>query len=175
MAEPKYTRVCLVAECGNKHHAKDLCLKHYNITDSRRLGAKLYRSKNSEKIAKRKRQWEVANKTHRQLYMRKYMLTYRILNVPRRRGTVEYSIKKYGNIPKSLISNYDSRICGICRLKIKSKYEIDHIIPIARNGTHVVENLQLTHPICNRTKGKRLQKEMQLDIIILRELVGINS
>lgn len=79
--------------------------------------------------------------------------------------------KKLGWIDPMLIGNYYTKICGICELKIENSFEIDHIIPLSRNGTHTLENLQLTHPICNRTKHNRLQQEILLDVAILRALV----
>ncbi len=89
----------------------------------------------------------------------------------KRRGQTKEGVKRLGNIELSLIDNYFNRLCGICGLYIESNYEIDHIIPLSKNGTHVLDNLQLAHPICNRTKYNRLQKDMALDIMILRELI----
>lgn len=37
--------------------------------------------------------------------------------------------------------------------------EIDHIIPVSKNGLSDIDNLQLTHRICNRQKGNKLYKE----------------
>lgn len=45
------------------------------------------------------------------------------------------------------------RPCGICGKPIAhGDAEIDHIIPVARGGTHDLSNLQLAHRSCNRSK-----------------------
>ncbi len=96
---------------------------------------------------------------------------YRVRRSARRAQEAE-GIRRYGRIDTRLISNYYTRLCGICGKKIESQYEIDHIIPLARNGTHMIDNLQLTHPVCNRTKSARLQNEILLDIVINEELIN---
>jgi 5-methylcytosine-specific restriction endonuclease McrA len=51
----------------------------------------------------------------------------------------------------------DKGICGICRksVDIASRWEIDHIVPIAKRGPHSYANVQLAHMTCNRRKGNR--------------------
>ena len=51
-------------------------------------------------------------------------------------------------------------LCGICLKPLEdSKTEFDHIIPLARGGSHTQNNLQITHPRCNRVKNSRLPEE----------------
>jgi 5-methylcytosine-specific restriction endonuclease McrA len=48
-------------------------------------------------------------------------------------------------------------VCGICRKPLDLfGTEFDHIIPLARGGTHTRENIQVSHAYCNRSKGARL-------------------
>ena len=49
-------------------------------------------------------------------------------------------------------------LCGICEQPILDvdEFEIDHILPITKGGTHELENLQPAHAICNRRKGNRM-------------------
>jgi 5-methylcytosine-specific restriction endonuclease McrA len=47
--------------------------------------------------------------------------------------------------------------CGICGKPLSGRVEFDHIIPIARGGLHVTENLQLAHSRCNRRKSANLK------------------
>lgn len=58
----------------------------------------------------------------------------------------------------------DGDFCRACGFKIDfdaPQYddlapEIDHIVPLAREGTHTWDNVQLLHGRCNRAKGARL-------------------
>jgi len=49
-------------------------------------------------------------------------------------------------------------VCGICgeAVEMKSRWEVDHIIPISKGGTHCYANVQLSHRKCNRSKAARL-------------------
>jgi 5-methylcytosine-specific restriction endonuclease McrA len=38
----------------------------------------------------------------------------------------------------------------------------DHIVPLARGGLHVMDNLQLTHLRCNLSKGRKLMTELRI-------------
>lgn len=51
-------------------------------------------------------------------------------------------------------------ICGICMQPLSLPIEIDHIIPLARGGSHDMENLQATHRSCNRRKSSKLPEEL---------------
>jgi 5-methylcytosine-specific restriction endonuclease McrA len=59
--------------------------------------------------------------------------------------------------PKVVFSR-DNGVCGICRCQVDpaSKWEIDHIMPIARGGAHSYANSQLAHRRCNRKKSVSL-------------------
>lgn len=55
-------------------------------------------------------------------------------------------------------------LCALCGMPIDKslKYpnpmsiSIDHIIPVALGGRSTIDNLQATHLICNKSKGKRV-------------------
>lgn len=50
-------------------------------------------------------------------------------------------------------------LCGICGDVLDlSAVHFDHIVPLARGGSHTNANLQATHPRCNLVKGDRLQE-----------------
>ena len=47
--------------------------------------------------------------------------------------------------------------CGICHEPFdRFGIEFDHIIPIAKGGTHTRANIQATHTRCNRAKGAKV-------------------
>jgi 5-methylcytosine-specific restriction endonuclease McrA len=64
---------------------------------------------------------------------------------------------KVEKITKKQIDDLFSRQfgkCAICGEKLK-EYHIDHIIPLAKGGSHEIKNLQLLHPKCNMSKQAR--------------------
>lgn len=50
-------------------------------------------------------------------------------------------------------------VCGICKAEIAhdDKTHIDHIVPLARGGSHTQDNIQLAHARCNIKKGARAE------------------
>lgn len=58
-------------------------------------------------------------------------------------------------VSRRLIRRLKSRSpkCYLCRQQIGADFEIDHIIPLSRGGTHTEENLALTHSRCNNRKA----------------------
>lgn len=51
--------------------------------------------------------------------------------------------------------------CAICGRKIKNidDLTIDHIVPLAKGGKNVAENLQLAHRSCNAAKSDMMPDE----------------
>lgn len=61
---------------------------------------------------------------------------------------IAYLIRKNGDL------------CQICNKPIENKTgpwspSVDHIIPLAKGGTHTPDNIQLTHKLCNNRKGDK--------------------
>lgn len=47
--------------------------------------------------------------------------------------------------------------CGICGGDVgEDEFEVDHIVPIARGGTHTLDNCQPAHALCNKIKSDRI-------------------
>lgn len=48
----------------------------------------------------------------------------------------------------------DEGICGCCGQPADpDNWHLDHVIPIVRGGEHSYANVQVTHPLCNWSKG----------------------
>lgn len=168
MPKPKLNRKCEIADCESPHHARGFCMRHYSKTEFKKLSNKAYRKRNPDKL----RVWKCAQQ---QRFRKRYpeIMKERAWKYgAKHRAVISEGVSRYGWIDRRLISNFYTKICGICARPITSSYEIDHIIPLARNGTHTLENLQLAHPLCNRTKNDRLQKDIGIDIMLLRELIN---
>jgi 5-methylcytosine-specific restriction endonuclease McrA len=67
------------------------------------------------------------------------------LGIGDRRITVGYLLQR------------DGWQCGICHKRIRRRKDasLDHIVPLARGGTHDLANVQVTHLFCNYSKGDR--------------------
>lgn len=52
----------------------------------------------------------------------------------------------------------DAGLCRICGQPVEPEaFEIDHIIPLSRGGTHEMGNVQAAHPSCNRRKNNHVE------------------
>jgi 5-methylcytosine-specific restriction endonuclease McrA len=165
----KFGRLSMCKVC-NRLQGKKYYALHQN---QRKNYFRQYRKEHPDKTSKAQKKYYNNHKEESLVRYKRWAKN----NPDKIRGYGEKRTSKLNEFPEmgfidiKLIDNYYTKVCGICGLKIESKYEIDHIIPLSRNGVHLLQNLQLTHPLCNRTKHNRLQKDMQLDIVMLRELI----
>lgn len=61
-----------------------------------------------------------------------------------------------GRIDRQTVWERDEGICGICgEAADRNDWHMDHVIPVIRGGEHTMENVQVSHPTCNRKKGAR--------------------
>ncbi len=100
-----------------------------------------YYAKNKEAAYERTKQWKTDNPDKVKLSNAKR----KAQKLGTRVGRISYvAIKAKG------------MICGICGETVEGKYHFDHIIPLARGGTHTQDNLQIAHPSCNMSKKASL-------------------
>ena len=48
--------------------------------------------------------------------------------------------------------------CALCRIQLKSDFQVDHIIPLHLGGSHSIDNFQ---PLCPSCHGKKNSREQQ--------------
>jgi 5-methylcytosine-specific restriction endonuclease McrA len=116
-------------------------MREYRIKNKEKL--KEYRQNNSAIIAERYRQYskdnpEKISENRRSYRARKYESN----------GTHTAADIK-------LLLFIQKNRCIVCRISIKNKYHIDHIIPLALGGSNDKNNLQLLCPHCNFTKSSK--------------------
>lgn len=141
-----------------------------------------YREKNRERIRARNRAYKRALRErpldpakHKSLvaYHRAWQRANRVtISEQRRRKRVEhperfreqwarYAARKreteVGPVDYRQVLRDANGVCGICRMPLDLfGTEIDHIVPLARGGTHTADNLQAAHAFCNRSKGAKV-------------------
>ena len=77
-------------------------------------------------------------------------------------GNLEYWVNRLKKIPDisntklKLLTKQKSR-CTICSQKFKYSdiMEIDHIVPLFKNGKRIFSNIQLVHKHCHRSKTRQ--------------------
>lgn len=87
----------------------------------------------------------------------------RLLNYRRRAREADAFVE---DVIRSQIYERDDFICQLCGIEIDMTLEfpdrmsptIDHIVPLAKNGTHEPSNVQAAHFVCNVRKGTRLNQ-----------------
>jgi 5-methylcytosine-specific restriction endonuclease McrA len=125
----------------------------------RREYFKKWYSKNRDKAIARARKWQNENREKRNENRR---IKYKENPDLRLNEKVRRRVRKYGNglverIYRSVVWARDDGICGICGKPVnKQDWQLDHVIPIAKGGTHTYVNVQVSHPICNLKKGDRI-------------------
>lgn len=66
--------------------------------------------------------------------------------------------------PSDIRALYDEQEgrCAYCGITLHGHYHLDHLIPLARGGTHNPDNLRIACPTCNMSKGAKLIEEWEL-------------
>jgi len=76
----------------------------------------------------------------------------------RRHAQINAAIEE---IDRQKIYERDKGICYLCGEPVDSNnWHLDHIIPLARGGEHVMTNVAVTHPFCNQSKNAKLPEEL---------------
>lgn len=81
---------------------------------------------------------------------------------------LRYQMEASAPFTVSEIYERDGWVCQLCWVPVRSDLRypdpqsasLDHVIPIARGGTHTPENVQLAHLVCNQRKQDRMPEEV---------------
>lgn len=137
-------------DCLNAH------LREKYVTDNRAKDrAAAYRAANPERLKElRRRAWA------------KYANTDKGKAVIKENRARRDAAKKaaYPVVSLAAIRERDGLWCYLCEQTIddERKVTIDHVVPIARGGTHTEDNLRVAHQSCNSWKHDRLLSELTL-------------
>jgi 5-methylcytosine-specific restriction endonuclease McrA len=99
-----------------------------------------YSARHPDRVHGYKRKWDKANPLKRR-------------EIKHRRRAREYATR-VDPIDYAAIYHRDKGICHICHNPTpKDRLHFDHVIPLARGGTHTEGNIKVAHARCNLRKG----------------------
>lgn len=106
-----------------------------------------WRAKNADKMAEQNRRWQIENADRVRA------------KIQRRRARLLDAFVE--DVDPTVVWDRDDGVCGVCGLPIdralawphKMSKTLDHIVPLARGGTHEYANMQLAHAVCNARKN----------------------
>jgi 5-methylcytosine-specific restriction endonuclease McrA len=129
------------------------CAKHREARNAR---TRIWQAKFPEKVKEACRNWRIANPEKARLSCQKWKLknSEKVKEFYRRNSAKRRAFKR-----NALISDLDSirRIYERCReLRQWFNVVVDHIIPLARGGTHCPCNLQIIYQSENEKKHAKL-------------------
>lgn len=110
-----------------------------------------WRSRNRHATAEQYRAWRIANA--QRVLEKNHRRRARLLNA------------FVAPVDPAAIWERDGGICQLCSAPIDPLLEwpdrmsrtLDHVVPLARGGTHEPANVQLAHAVCNSRKGDRAE------------------
>jgi 5-methylcytosine-specific restriction endonuclease McrA len=117
-----------------------------------------WRAKHPEKARACGQAWKIANPERRKATQAAYLQNNKarhLANIHNRRARKQAA---GGELSKGLADRLyflQKGKCACCGKPLGGKYELDHIIPLARGGSNTDDNIQLLTPKCNRQKGAK--------------------
>lgn len=75
------------------------------------------------------------------------------------------SMLKDSNITHKDLTNWQKqqlKVCKYCSVDCVDNYHIDHVIPLTKGGQHSLDNLTISCPSCNHSKGNKTLAEWEL-------------
>jgi hypothetical protein len=158
-----YRRQCKVCTLGSQ--------KNYRAGNKDKIKArnKAYYDKNKKSVLSKNAAWKSANPDYmdswreaNREHLREYQRTYQKDNYDyyldknaERRARIA-AVQVEGSISRSEVFERDSGICYLCNEQVDpNNWHLDHVVPISKGGPHTYDNVRVTHPSCNLSKGSR--------------------
>lgn len=139
-----YTEWLCICDCGEKHLAVSADLRSGHINS-----CGCYRS---ESISARFSAARAMNPAIGRLYQKRLRESHTLAGLPR-----EYP-------DKDLVFERDGGMCHICLIGADpNDWHLDHIVPVSRGGLDRYDNVAVSHPFCNLSKGDKMMHELSVD------------
>jgi len=146
--------------------------QHDNL-EKRSAYMKVYQQANKEKVSANTKSYQQANKEKVYVYKKAYRQANKEklaenLKAKRQARPEIYKIynHKYralkrqsgGTLSKGITEKLmvlQRGKCAVCKVSVKDKHHLDHIMPLALGGTNEDSNIQILCPSCNCSKGAK--------------------
>lgn len=112
---------------------------------------RIYREANKEKTARIWHTWYIAN---RERVIARAHVARHI-----RRGRIHNAEGTHSAADIRAQYKRQKNLCYWCREQLIKPYHIDHVVPLSRGGSNWPENIVISCPACNLSKGNRLPHE----------------
>lgn len=144
---------------------------------ARAAGSRKYERENREKVREMKRSWQRRNAERCYLATKKSDAKYPEKRAAARAAWLSVSVEKtrqYARTRRALkksipgshsefdvadIRAWQRDKCACCRVPLRGRGEVDHIIALSNGGSNDRRNLQLLCVTCNRSKATRVPEE----------------
>lgn len=148
--------ICTVEDCPKVIRAKDLCIRHYKLSRTKRWPAEC--TSCHVEFQANGQTWLYCSAACRKRDERAAHLR---RGEVRRARLADVLVEDFSRVE---IFNRDNWVCGICAGVIdrtlqwpnQMSVSLDHVVPIARGGEHSRANTQASHLFCNISKGARV-------------------
>lgn len=130
---------------------------------------KAYREAHRDQLAVYDRVYHEANLEER-AYHRAYNKKWRKANpelvyaYQAKRRALKMCAPRVEKIDRAYVYERDGGKCHLCGKKApRSRFHLDHLVPLSRGGSHTHDNLSVAHPYCNASRGTgRLPAQLRL-------------
>jgi 5-methylcytosine-specific restriction endonuclease McrA len=161
-----------------KEHREELAIKQRAYVAEHRKEIEAYRASHREEMRARQKAYRVEHPTkarayrvenrerilaYNRTYYQAHLDLYWQQAVTRRARLHQSPIEKF---TRAEIYKRDRGICHLCHKRVDPKrWDLDHLQPIARGGSHTRVNVAISHPKCNRQRSAYGPAQLRLSVI----------